>query len=136
MAILVQVSKLKEHFSPYGDLSKVQLDDVEPIEGDADPKTSKVSACIYFTTRHAAEKAFWSSKSWKGHNLKFVWLNLSNTIKDRVTKEASSPNSNGSSVSSTDPGVETSKSISQEPSISGDGESEKTEGSEVVKEHT
>ncbi|PWA94713.1 Nucleotide-binding, alpha-beta plait [Artemisia annua] len=133
---LIDVSKLKEHFSPYGDLSKVQLDDVETIEGDADPKTSKVSACIYFTTRHAAEKAFLSSKSWKGHNLKFVWLNLSNTKKDRVTKETSSPTSNGSSVSSTDPGVKTSKNISQEQCISGDGEFEKTGGSEVVKEHT
>ncbi|GJR02142.1 zinc finger CCCH domain-containing protein 41 [Tanacetum coccineum] len=133
---LIDVPKLKEHFSPYGDLLKVQLDDVEPIEGDVDSKTSEVSACIYFTTRHAAEKAFLSSKSWKGHNLKFVWLNLSNTKKDRVTKEASLPTSNGSSVSSTDPGVETSKSISQERSMSVDGESDKTEGSEVVKEST
>nr|GEU79947.1 zinc finger CCCH domain-containing protein 41 [Tanacetum cinerariifolium] len=132
---LIDVPKLKEHFSPY-DLLKVQLDDVEPIEGDVDSKTSEVSACIYFTTRHAAEKAFLSSKSWKGHNLKFVWLNLSNTKKDRVTKEAFLPTFNGSSVSSTDPGVETSKSISQERSMSGDGESDKTEGSEVVKEST
>ncbi|KAI3670081.1 hypothetical protein L6452_41699 [Arctium lappa] len=124
---LADVPVLKEHFSPYGDLSKVQLEDVEPSEGNAVPKTSKTSARIHFTTRHAAEKAFLSGKSWKGHNLQFVWLNSS---KDVASRETSSPTSKAKSDSSTRPMVETSKMTPQEPS--GNGESEKTEGTEIV----
>ncbi|KAK9067314.1 hypothetical protein SSX86_014640 [Deinandra increscens subsp. villosa] len=69
-------------FSPNGDLSNVQLDNTE---------TSKAAAQIYFRTRHAAEKAFWGCKSWKGHNLQFVWLNSSNSRKDCVSRQSSSP---------------------------------------------
>ncbi|XP_024977717.1 zinc finger CCCH domain-containing protein 41-like isoform X2 [Cynara cardunculus var. scolymus] len=124
---LAEAPVLKEHFSPYGDLSKVQLEDVDPTtEGNAVlPKTSKASARIYFTTRHAAEKAFINGKSWKGHNLQFVWLNSN---KD-VSRETPSPTSKASYDSSTKPVVETSKTTPQEPS--GNGESEKN-GREIV----
>lgn len=124
--LALQVSVLKEHFSLYGDLSKVQLDDVA---GNAETKTSTVSAHIYFTTRHAAEKAFLSGKIWKGHNLQFVWLiNSSKSRKDLVNKETPSPSSKGNSDSS--------KATSQKPSTSGDGESEKPKGNDIVKDHT
>ncbi|KAI3784703.1 hypothetical protein L1987_43806 [Smallanthus sonchifolius] len=100
---LADVPVLKEHFSPYGDLSNVLVDD---------PKTSNVTAQIHFRTRHAAEKAFLGGKTWKGHNLQFVWLNSSNSRKD-------SP-----------------KTTSQQQYTSGDGDSEKTEGTEIVKDDT
>ncbi|KAI3725996.1 hypothetical protein L1987_65793 [Smallanthus sonchifolius] len=100
---LADVPVLKEHFSTYGDLSNVQVDD---------PKTSNVTAQIHFRTRHAAEKAFLGGKTWKGHNLQFVWLNSSNSRKD-------SP-----------------KTTSQQQYTSGDGDSEKTDGTETVKDDT
>lgn len=126
MAMVVQVPMLTEHFSPYGDLSKVQLDNVEPIKDNPDPQISKVSAEIYFTTRHAAEKAFLSGKSWKGHNLQFVWLSSSNSRKDTVTKESLSPTLEGYSDSS--------KTTSQKPFMSEVGISEITEGTEPIDE--
>ncbi|KAJ9562937.1 hypothetical protein OSB04_008097 [Centaurea solstitialis] len=124
---LADVPALKEHFSSYGDLSKVQLEEVGPTEGNTVPKTSKPSARINFTTRHAAEKAFLGGKSWKGHNLQFVWLNPN---KDVVGRETPSPTSKRNPEPSTKPVVEIPKTTPQEPF--GNGESEKTEGREVV----
>ncbi|KAM0033729.1 putative transcription factor C3H family [Helianthus debilis subsp. tardiflorus] len=112
---LADVPVLKKHFSPYGDLSKVQVED--------DPKTSNVTAQIYFRTRHAAEKAFVGGKSWKGHNLQFVWLNsTTNSRKDDVVRQTPSHFLKDSS-----------KTTSQQPYTSGDGDSEKTQGAEIVK---
>lgn len=82
--MVMQVSVLKEHFSPYGDLSKVQVDDI-------DPSTSNVTAQIHFRTRHAAEKAFLCGKTWKGHNLRFVWLDSIDSRKDDVVRQTQSP---------------------------------------------
>ncbi|XP_076925842.1 zinc finger CCCH domain-containing protein 41-like [Bidens hawaiensis] len=109
---LARVSVLKEHFAPYGDLSKVQVDDI-------DPKTSNVTAQIYFRTRHAAEKAFLGGKSWKGHNLQFVWLNSTDSRKDDVAKQTykDSP-----------------KATAQQSYAFGDGDSENTKGA-AVKDH-
>ena len=125
MAVVLQVPVLKEHFSPYGDLSKVQLEDVVPTEGNSVSKASKASARIYFTNRHAAEKAFLSGKSWKGHNLQFVWLNPN---KD-VSRETLSPTSKANPDPSIRPVVEIPKTTPQEPS--GNGESEKRDESKI-----
>ncbi|KAI3500905.1 hypothetical protein L1887_36734 [Cichorium endivia] len=84
---LADVSVLKEQFSQYGDISKVELDN---IESNSDPGTPKPSARIYFTTRHAAEKAFLNAKNWKGHNLQFTWLN-SNTYNKRNSDSSNQP---------------------------------------------
>ncbi|KAK1440889.1 hypothetical protein QVD17_06722 [Tagetes erecta] len=79
---LVNVAVLKEHFSQFGDLSKVELDNPEPAESNNEPGTDKHSARVYFRTRHSAEKAFSSGKCWNGHNLQFSWLKSSNINKD------------------------------------------------------
>lgn len=84
---LANVSNLKEHFSVYGDLSLVELEDFEPQDTDIESKASKVSAHISFTTRRSAEKAFLHGKCWQGQNLQFVWLSCSSTSKGNSGKE-------------------------------------------------
>nr|XP_043634223.1 zinc finger CCCH domain-containing protein 41 [Erigeron canadensis]XP_043634224.1 zinc finger CCCH domain-containing protein 41 [Erigeron canadensis] len=134
---LSDVKVLKEHFSPFGDLSKVELDDVEPIDGDTDPGTAKYSARIYFNTRHSAEKAFVSGKCWNGHNLQFTWLKSTSGSKDGESPSTSK----GNSDSSVGPGVEIPKTDSPKPATSGeaatsgDSESEKIKQTDIGKDH-
>lgn len=78
-ADFANVSLLKEHFSSFGDLSKVELNDQEGHGGSPHSKPFKnVSACITFTTRRSAERAFQNGKCWQGHKLQFTWLTTSN----------------------------------------------------------
>ena len=77
---------MKEHFSSYGDLSTVELEDMDVSESEA----SKIcSACITFTTRRSAERAFVNGKCWQDHNLKFMWLTSSNSRSDSGGSENS-----------------------------------------------
>ncbi|KAF8390472.1 hypothetical protein HHK36_024998 [Tetracentron sinense] len=72
------VAVLKEHFSSYNDLFTVELEDSEAHTGTAVSETSEnCSACITFTTRRSAERAFLNGKCWQGHDLEFVWLTTS-----------------------------------------------------------
>ncbi|XP_022007680.1 uncharacterized protein LOC110906932 [Helianthus annuus] len=71
----------ENHFSPYGDLSIVQVED--------DPKTSNVTAQIYFRTRHAAEKAFVGGKSWKGLDMFKVYFRSLMELGNEVRKNGS-----------------------------------------------
>lgn len=119
----IQVSVLKEHFSAYGDFSKVQL--------DLDDDIIKTCATIYFTSRHAAEKAFLNGKKWKAHNLHFTWLINSNSNSTTCKHH----NSDSSSNQPTSVVLEIPKTdYPQKPllsSSSGDGELDKRE---IVKE--
>lgn len=126
---LAKVAVLKEHFSQFGDLSKVELDDQEPADGNNDSGTAKYSARVYFTTRHAAEKAFTSGKCWNGHNLQFSWLKSNN-------HESPLPASKGNSDVSVGPVVEVPKTDSQKPATSGDERSEKIEQKDIIEEQT
>lgn len=70
---------MKEHFSSFGDLSSVELEDHEDNDGNSGLKTSQTfSARITFTARHTAERAFLYGKCCQGHNLHFTWLATSN----------------------------------------------------------
>ncbi|KAM0022653.1 putative transcription factor C3H family [Helianthus debilis subsp. tardiflorus] len=124
---LANVAVLKEHFSQFGDLSKVELDDLEPADSKNDSGTVKHSACVYFTTRQSAEKAFSNGKCLNGHNLQFSWLKSSNHGKNGETP--STPK--GNSDASVEPVVEIPKTDSQK---SGDEEAEKLEQKDVEKE--
>ncbi|XP_027075253.1 zinc finger CCCH domain-containing protein 41 [Coffea arabica] len=84
---LANVSNLKEHFSVFGDLSVVELEDTKPQDGDNESEASKVSGRISFTTRRSAEKAFLHGKCWQGQNLQFGWLSCSSTSRDNSGKE-------------------------------------------------
>jgi len=71
-------SVLADHFSSFGDLSSVVLEDTEAHNLDATLKPSlSCSACVTYTTRQSAEKAFIGGKSCKGHTLRFMWLTAS-----------------------------------------------------------
>ena len=74
---------MKEHFLPYGELSTVELEDLQ-VDG-----SSQQEARIIFTTRRAAERAFINGKCWKDHNLKFMWLTPSNSSNAAGSRERS-----------------------------------------------
>ncbi|KAJ9540560.1 hypothetical protein OSB04_027066 [Centaurea solstitialis] len=133
---LADVAVLKEHFSPFGDLSKVELDGLDPADGNNDPGTTKYSARVYFTTRHSAEQAFSSGKCWNGHNLQFSWLKSSNLSKDHANGESPLATSKGNSDASVGPMVEISKTDSQKVATHGDGESETIEQKDIDKQDT
>ncbi|KAL8193530.1 hypothetical protein R6Q57_026665 [Mikania cordata] len=125
---LANVAVLKEHFSQFGDLSKVELDDdLEPADSKIDPGNNKYIACVHFTTRHSAEKAYINGKCWNGHNLQFAWL------KSNLGKNGESLLSTpkGNLDASVDPPVEIPKTDSLK---TGDEESEKLEQKEINKE--
>ncbi|KAI3793932.1 hypothetical protein L1987_36555 [Smallanthus sonchifolius] len=107
---LANVAVLKEHFSQFGDLSKVELDVLEPADSKNDHGNTKYSACVYFTARHSAEKAFLNGKCWNEHNLQFSWLKSSNLVKDGESP-LSTPK--GTSDASVTPLVEIPKTDSQ-----------------------
>ena len=74
----LQESVLADHFSSFGELSSVVLEDTEAHNHDATLKPSlSCSACVTYTTRQSAEKAFIGGKSCKGHTLRFMWLTAS-----------------------------------------------------------
>ncbi|RCV33354.1 hypothetical protein SETIT_7G077600v2 [Setaria italica] len=71
-------SILADHFSSFGELSSVVLEHTEAHNHDATLKPSlSCSACVTYTTRQSAEKAFIGGKSCKGHTLRFMWLTAS-----------------------------------------------------------
>ena len=56
----------------------------------SESEASKIcSACITFTTRRSAERAFVNGKCWQDHNLKFMWLTSSNSRSDSGGSENS-----------------------------------------------
>lgn len=71
-------SILAGHFSSFGELSSVVLEDTEAHNHDATLKPSlSCSACVTYTTRQSAEKAFTGGRSCNGHALRFMWLTAS-----------------------------------------------------------
>lgn len=89
------VTVMKEHFSNYGDISVLELEDLEAYSGDdCSGQSGNLSAVIAYTTRRSSEMAFANGKCWKGHNLKFSWVvGHSNSTNSHSGKE-NSPTSN------------------------------------------
>ncbi|CAH8309195.1 unnamed protein product [Eruca vesicaria subsp. sativa] len=75
---LADVAVLKEHFSSYGEVSKVELEDNASTDSGKDQESEthnkSRAACVTFVKRSAAEKAFANAKSWQEHTLQFVWV--------------------------------------------------------------
>ncbi|KAK7316464.1 hypothetical protein VNO77_35520 [Canavalia gladiata] len=82
---LANVAVLKEHFSPYGELSAIELEHVQVND------SSQQEPHVTFTTRWAAEKAFSNGKCWKDHNLKFMWLTHTNASNATASRERLQP---------------------------------------------
>ncbi|KAI3981476.1 hypothetical protein MKX01_007403 [Papaver californicum] len=134
-ADLANVVVLKDHFSSFGDLSTIEVEDFEPRNISASPELSDShSARVTFTTRRSAEKAFTNGKCLQGHNLKFMWLTSSSNSTSNSGRESSSTSTtkgppeaevltgnavSGASTSST--GIST-RNVSELASTSGNGE--------------
>lgn len=117
---LADVAVLKEHFTQFGELSAVELEDVQVND------STQQEAHITFTTRWTAEKAFINGKSWKEHNLKFIWLtptSSSNAIGSRE-RSLSAPKEPLDSDDHSEEKLE--NSVNQEVIVS-DGEHENSE---------
>lgn len=119
---------MKEHFSSYGDLASVELEDGEVHEGDNGSDASKnCQVHVSFTTRRSAERAFLSGKSWQGHDLQFTWLMPSSSSNDLGNKEKTSTFLKGSSDTDVQKEEKLSSVVSQEAAASGNAESENSE---------
>lgn len=88
---LANVTVLKEHFSTFGDPPAVEMEDLEPQDGNNGSEMSKISASICFPTRRSAERAFSNGKIWQGQALQFMWLQSSNSTKDIGVKKDADP---------------------------------------------
>jgi RNA-binding protein 26 len=85
---------LADHFSSFGELSSVVLEDTEAHNHDETLKPSlSCSACVTFTTRQSAEKAFIGGKSCKGHTLRFMWLTASPGLNNHPRPQKAHPQS-------------------------------------------
>ncbi|GAV70246.1 RRM_6 domain-containing protein [Cephalotus follicularis] len=95
-AAFASVAALQEHFSSYGDLSTIDLEEMEVCNsGDGSERMKNCSARINFKARHSAERAFVNGKCWQGHNLQFTWLTPSNYGNDHGGRENSPFDSKG-----------------------------------------
>lgn len=84
---LANVAVLKEHFSTFGDLPSIELEDLEPQDGNNGSESLNISARICFPTRRSAERAFSNGKIWQGQALQFMWLQSSNSTKEIGVKK-------------------------------------------------
>lgn len=136
---LADVAVVKEHFSSYGEVSKVELEDNASIDSGKDHETQNESraACVTFVKRSAAEKAFANAKCWQEHTLQLVWVtrqsnresnnNNNNSNSLSVSRDNLSSKNKCASVSNDPkPAVEVKTSSTEEPentNVSGDNDS-------------
>ncbi|PIA29305.1 hypothetical protein AQUCO_06100076v1 [Aquilegia coerulea] len=141
-ADFADVAILKEHFSTYGDIFVVELEDIEADTGaECSEPSGSLSARITFTTRRGAETAFSNGKCWKGHNLKFSWV-VVNSISTKSGRENSPTTPKGPpdaeiSAESTAPGSLSvtgvlTTSVSHVAASIGNGEPEKSNGTDAT----
>ncbi|KAK9700275.1 hypothetical protein RND81_08G228900 [Saponaria officinalis] len=91
---LINIAVLRDHFSLYGEISNLEIEDSgeeETPNGSTDSEgTRNCSARVSFATRHAAERAFVDGKSWHGHDLQFSWITSSIPASSKSSGESSS----------------------------------------------
>ncbi|KDP45327.1 hypothetical protein JCGZ_09576 [Jatropha curcas] len=126
---LANVDTLKEYFSSFGDLSTVELEDVEASNGDGDaseiPKYCSVR--LTFTTRRSAERAFLNGKCWQGNNLQFMWVASSASGSDLSGRENVQSTSKSPVDTDIQPAGKLALMDSLEASVSGNCEPESSE---------
>ncbi|KAE8706698.1 COPII coat assembly protein sec16-like [Hibiscus syriacus] len=71
------VDVLKLHFSQYGDLVSVELQDMEEDEVGSEA-SNNCSVLITYRARQSAEKAYANATCWNTHNLQFSWMTSCN----------------------------------------------------------
>ncbi|CAN4091567.1 unnamed protein product [Withania somnifera] len=88
---LANVAVLKEHFSTFGEIPAVELEYLEPQDGNNGSESLNIYARICFPTRQSAERAFSNGKIWQGQALQFMWLQSSNSTKEIDVKNDADP---------------------------------------------
>ncbi|CAN4082411.1 unnamed protein product [Withania somnifera] len=88
---LANVDVLKEHFSTFGDLPSVELEDLEPQDCNNGSEVQNISARISFQSRVSAERAYLNGNCWQDQSLQFMWLQSSNSVKDIGVGESVTP---------------------------------------------
>ncbi|VVB04248.1 unnamed protein product [Arabis nemorensis] len=110
---LADLAVLKEHFSSYGEVSKVELEDNPSTDSDKYHETynENRAACVTFVKRTAAEKALANGNCWQEHMLQLVWVTR------QSNRENNSNNNNNPSVSREHPSIKKkcTSSISNDP---------------------
>ncbi|KAI8541438.1 hypothetical protein RHMOL_Rhmol08G0060600 [Rhododendron molle] len=129
---LANVAVLKEHFSAYGELSAVEIEDVETSESLA---SQNCSAHISFTTRLSAERAFLNGRCWQGHNLQFTWVLSSNSSNGNGVRENPPSASKMPLDANLQPAVEVTPIDYHNEAASKDGESKILDRKESGGEH-
>ncbi|MBA0666037.1 hypothetical protein Goklo_002494, partial [Gossypium klotzschianum] len=127
-----KVDVLKEHFLQYGDLSAVEIEDVENDNDMGSEAMNNCSIVITYGTRRSAERAYVNGKCWQGNNLQFTWLTSSNSSNDPSSKETSSSTLKGTLEADVQTEGELEFSVSPEVIASGDKESKNSEGESFV----
>ncbi|MBA0726253.1 hypothetical protein Golax_002095 [Gossypium laxum] len=127
-----KVDVLKEHFLQYGDLSAVEIEDVENDNDMGSEAMNNCSIVITYGTRRSAERAYVNGKCWQGNNLQFTWLTSSNSSNDPSSKETSSSTPKGTLEADVQTEGELEFSVSLEVIASGDKESKNSEGESFV----
>ncbi|MBA0842114.1 hypothetical protein Goarm_001960 [Gossypium armourianum] len=127
-----KVDVLKEHFLQYGDLSAVEIEDVENDNDMGSEAMNNCSIVITYGTRRSAERAYVNGKCWQGNNLQFTWLTSSNSSNDPSSKETSSSTPKGTLEADVQTEGELEFSVSPEVIASGDKESKYSEGESFV----
>ncbi|MBA0571917.1 hypothetical protein Golob_002286, partial [Gossypium lobatum] len=127
-----KVDVLKEHFLQYGDLSAVEIEDVENDNDMGSEAMNNCSIVITYGTRRSAERAYVNGKCWQGNNLQFTWLTSSNSSNDPSSKETSSSTPKGTLEADVQTEGELEFSVSPEVIASGDKESKNSEGESFV----
>lgn len=117
---LANIAVLKEHFSSFGDLSNVELEGLEARESEG---LKNCSACVVYTTRWSAERAFANGKCWQGHNLKFMWLTSNNSRSDPGGSE-NTPTHEGNLETDAQAAEKLECMVSEEVSASENGDSQ------------
>ncbi|KAJ0962525.1 hypothetical protein J5N97_027647 [Dioscorea zingiberensis] len=88
---LANVGALKEHFSSFGDLSSVVIEEPEGYTADAGLEMfSNCSARITFSSCSSAEEAFLVADHWQGHNLQVKWLEETPDASDKYNNASES----------------------------------------------
>lgn len=116
---------MKEHFSAFGDLTSVELEDLEPQDSSNGSETLSISARICFPTRRSAERAFLNGKIWQGQALQFMWLQSSNSTKDSGVRNDAAPALKQPSDASVQPISKDSSTGSEEGNTAGSDAPEK-----------
>ncbi|XP_010554054.1 PREDICTED: zinc finger CCCH domain-containing protein 41-like [Tarenaya hassleriana] len=120
---LADVDVLKEHFSAFGEISKVDIEDEGPSDGggakEKDTSNKNREIHVTFSKRSAAENAFANGKCWKGNVLQLVWVT-------RQTGKDLRNSGKSSSVQNVTKAAESSSSDPITTNVSGEEESHDT----------